>query len=217
MLRYETTVSAAMFLVNSIDVNFISATRRSLDKRATLVLLHGLGSDEQDMFGLADFLNPRIEVVCLRAPFRYGPGFAWFDIQWTNKGIQVDEEQFWTSVQSVSDYLAELQAENLIVGGFSQGAMMSLGVIAKAPELAKGVVLLSGRGFNQLCSQFTGTIFHAHGTYDDVIPIQDAHDLRRDLFGHGDRYEYRQYDIGHTINDQEIQDLNGWLARQIEV
>ncbi|MBS1702522.1 MAG: alpha/beta fold hydrolase [Armatimonadetes bacterium] len=198
-------------------MKFASAVRSVTNPMATLVLMHGLGSDEQDMRGFADMLDDRFDVVCLRAPQRYGPGYAWFDIQWTVRGIEIDPDQYWQSVEAVAEYFKEQNFERLILGGFSQGAMMSLGVITKHPDLAKGAVLLSGRGIDDICPAFDGPIFHAHGAFDDVISVEYAYVLRRNLSQLGDRYEFHEYEMGHWINEEEVADLNRWLARFLEI
>ena len=198
-------------------MNFVTATRSVPNPELTLVLMHGLGSDERDMAGLADMLDDRVEVICLRAPIQYGPGYAWFDIQWTLDGIQIDETQVWAQVDVVSEYLESLMARKLVVGGFSQGAMMALGVITKHPKVAKAVLLLSGRGLNEDCPEFDGKVFHAHGLFDDVIPIKESRELKATLDSLGDRYEYHEYEMGHWINDEELGDVNAWLGKLIEL
>lgn len=194
-------------------MDFVSAVRPSPNSTWTIVLMHGLGSDEQDMLGFADMLDSRFEVICLRAPISYGPGYAWFDIQWTLRGIEIDEEQYWESVAKVSNYLADLGKERLLVGGFSQGAMMALGVVTKRPEIAQGAILLSGRGLDDACPNFEGPIFHAHGAYDDVIPVRESRKLHQGLSALGERYEYHEYEMGHWISEEEVRDLNVWLSK----
>ncbi len=179
--------------------------------------MHGLGSDEQDMLGLAEHIDERIEIICLRAPHTYGPGFAWFDIQWTPQGITADENQIKESVKLVSEYLANLNRSNLVVGGFSQGAMMALGAVHQDPSLFSGAVLLSGRNTGAGLPSFDGRIFQAHGTFDEVISIREAHDLRQVLSEMGTKYEYREYPMGHSICDQELNDLNQWLAATLDL
>jgi phospholipase/carboxylesterase len=198
-------------------MHYHSLVRNSSLPVATLVLLHGLGSDEQDMFGLAEMIDDRVEVICLRAPHSYGPGFAWFDIQWTSEGIKVDEDEYWDAVGMLAHEIVTLQKSNLIIGGFSQGAMMSLGLITKFPELAAASVLLSGRGIEKPCPEFLGRIFQGHGQFDDVIPVSEARKLSADLLALGDRYEYHEYGIGHSINDQELADLNSWFRRLLDL
>jgi phospholipase/carboxylesterase len=196
---------------------FESLTRACPNPVATLVLLHGLGSDEHDMYGLAEYLDERIEVICLRAPKPYGPGFAWFDIQWTDEGIQVNIDEYWDSVGQLKLALEELNKSKLIIGGFSQGAMMSLGLISKYPTLASNCVLLSGRGIENPAVNFMGNIFQGHGRFDEVIPVSEARKLKLDLLTFGDRFEYHEYEMPHSINDQELSDLNRWFAKVLDL
>ncbi len=196
-------------------MKYQAMTRLSTQSRQTLFLLHGLGSDERDMFGLAQMLDPHVEVICLRAPSTYGPGYAWFDIQWTSTGIHVDEDEFWTAVGSLAHEILSYGIEQPMVGGFSQGAMMSLGLATRYPQVPSAIALLSGRGFPDPAAGFTGPIFQAHGKYDDVIPIADARQLNLELKSHGDRYEYHEYEMGHWIDESELRDFNRWLAARL--
>jgi len=198
-------------------MHYHSIVRHSSTAAATLILLHGLGSDEQDMFGLAELIDERVEVICLRAPHSYGPGYAWFDIQWTAAGIKVNEDEYWEAVGILAHEILNLQRPNLILGGFSQGAMMSLGLITKFPQLVSACVLLSGRGIENPCTEFIGHVFQGHGKFDDVIPVSEARKLNAVLHHLGDKYEYHEYGIGHSINDQELADLNSWLRRTLDL
>jgi phospholipase/carboxylesterase len=198
-------------------MNLVSLSRASLNCQGTLVLMHGLGSDEQDMFGLAEQIDPRVEVICLRAPHVYGPGYAWFDVQWTAQGILADPAQVKSSVECVSTYLQGLNAEKLVVGGFSQGAMMALGTLQECPTILTGAALLSGREIGSTRPEFSGQVFQAHGTFDDVISIREAISLRDQLQPFGDRFQYHQYDMGHWICDEELRDLNHWLEKTLDL
>src|SRR5205085_8506435 len=111
----------------------------------TMLLLHGLGSDERDMLGLAYELEPDLHVVCIRAPMPCPPGYAWFEINWTPNGMTMNREQFWASVDIIAAAIPQI-GENLIVGGFSQGAMITVGLLLKYPDLVRHAVLLRGRG-----------------------------------------------------------------------
>ena len=194
-------------------MNLVSAERTSPNSQGTLVMLHGLGSDEQDLFGFADLIDKRIDVICIRAPKPYGPGFAWFDIQWTSQGIQVDPNEVQESVEAVTEEISKLNKPNLIVGGFSQGAMMSLGIVNRIPENCLGAVVLSGRSMPPGPRTFTGPIFQAHGIFDDVIPIEEARELSQSLTNH----EYHEYEMGHSICEPEMDDLNRWLAKTLDL
>ncbi len=195
----------------------ISASRRVENPELTLLLMHGLGSDEQDMLGLAEMLDRRVDFICLRAPYRYGPGYAWFEIDWTPQGIRIDEAQYWSAVELVIAEIESLNITRLVVGGFSQGAMMSAGTLIRRPELTEGAVLLSGRGLSDEAIAYSGRVFQAHGAFDDVIPPEAAYVLKRSLQGLGDRYEFHEYEMGHWVSEEEIQDLNDWFARLIAI
>ena len=194
-------------------MNLVSVERTSPSPQGTLVLLHGLGSDEGDLFGLADLIDDRIDVICLRAPKPYGQGYAWFDIQWTEKGIQVDPQEVQESVITVAQVISNLRKQNMIIGGFSQGAMMSLGIVNLLPAQCKGAVVLSGRSMPPGPKTFTGPIFQAHGIFDDVISIQQARELSQSLTNQ----EYHEYEMGHSICESEMDDLNRWLARNLNL
>jgi phospholipase/carboxylesterase len=184
--------------------------------KATFVLMHGLGSDENDMFGLAQALHPELEIICLRAPHSYGPGFAWFDVQWTPAGIRADEAQLWQSVHGVANFLESLKSP-VIVGGFSQGAMMTLGLMHEFPSHFQGAVLLSGRKVKDETPNFERPVFQAHGTFDDVIRMQEGDAVKRILSPLGDRFTSHEYQMGHWICEEEIADLNDWFTAQISV
>ena len=196
-------------------MKYPSIIRHTFEPKLTMILLHGLGSDEQDMFGLAQLINDQIEVICMRAPKQYGPGFAWFDIAWTADGIRIDESECWSAVDQLALEIESMNIKRLILGGFSQGAMMTLGIISKYPDLASDGVMLSGRGIGNPCPTFEGSLFQGHGRFDEVIPISEARSLRTSLGHLEDRLEYHEYPIGHSICDEELVHLNAWLEMRL--
>ena len=118
-----------------------------------LVLMHGVGSNEQDLFGLAPYIPETFHVVSLRAPYRMGPNAnAWFEFGVNPDGSRtIDEEQEIASralvVQTVEALTRQLNvpASRVIVGGFSQGGIMSLSVLLTKPELVAGAMALHSR------------------------------------------------------------------------
>jgi phospholipase/carboxylesterase len=192
---------------------------RTLIKNSTadftvpMVLMHGYGSDERDMYGLAEELPNYLEVYCLRAPLHAGPGYAWFDIQWSPEGITFEQNQLNQSLQIIADFVAMLPSSPLIIGGFSQGAMMTLAMMHHFPQVFTHAVLLSGRGVDTVTPPFAGPVFHAHGQYDEVIELPFAQTLNQALLPLGTQYEYHEYQMGHTICMDELKDLNRWLNR----
>jgi len=190
-----------------------------------LVLLHGLGSNEQDLMGLAPELDPELRIVALRAPFAYGGmGYAWFSIDWTPDGIQVNTDQARQSIDTLIEDLEALQLEfspsKLFLGGFSQGAIMSFGVSLRRPDLLDGVLLLSGRDVPEFYATGAADIqgkpyLVQHGTEDTVLPIEGARDLRATLERLGADVTYHEYPMGHTIDEDSLADLNAWLSPRL--
>src|SRR5262245_15371022 len=117
-----------------------------------LILLHGIGSNEEDLMGLEPYLDERLLIVSARAPLAYGfGGYAWFEIQWRPNGIAIDRAQAERSRDLLVRFIGEAAAAygadpaRVYLMGFSQGAMMSGWVALTQPDLVAGAVLMSGR------------------------------------------------------------------------
>ena len=117
-----------------------------------LLLLHGVGSNEEDLFGFAPYLDGRFLVVSARAPvaLEYG-GYGWFRIDFTPRGMVADVEQGRKSLEMLPGFIDGLveaygaDARRVYLAGFSQGSMMSLALLLTRPEKVAGVVAMSGR------------------------------------------------------------------------
>ncbi|MDT7944714.1 MAG: alpha/beta hydrolase-fold protein, partial [Cyanobacteriota bacterium PSP.bin.10] len=127
-----------------------------LGSAPVLVMLHGIGSHEGDLFQLAPYLDPRLAVISLRAPIPWsGGGFAWFEMAWTPEGLVGDPQQARNSLKLLSRFLEQtlpsgipgiaLDPRQVYLLGFSQGAIMSLYLALTQPEKLAGVVAMSGR------------------------------------------------------------------------
>ena len=127
-------------------------------KSPLLLLLHGRGADENDLFGLAPYLDERFFIVSPRAPIvmPYG-GYEWFELIIGNGGeISVNVQHFLKSRELISEFIGELvaehdlDAERIYLCGFSQGAIMSLSAALSEPEKFAGVVAMSGRAMPEM-------------------------------------------------------------------
>lgn len=188
-----------------------------------LVLLHGLGADEMDLIGLAAELDPRLYVVSIRAPYETGyGGCAWFGIEFLPDGSRlIDQDQAASSLDQLIDELeaisAALAPSRLILGGFSQGAMMAAGVVLRRADLLDAAWLMSGR----LIPSFDdGTspakvlpILEQHGLYDDVLPATDGRQLAALLKAKGHEVTFTEYPMAHQISFESLADANEWLQR----
>jgi phospholipase/carboxylesterase len=193
-----------------------------------LVLLHGLGADEHDLMGLASELDGRFLVVTLRAPLEYGPtGYAWFEITWEADGVHVVPEQVLASRDLLLETLKELpkaldlEGSPLYLGGFSQGAMMSLGSALAEPNLFSGVILMSGRWMPELLPAEPNEdlknvpFLVQHGTVDQVLPVAGSRAIRDFLEGIGCDVNYAEYPMAHEINVKSLLNIRDWLVERL--
>ena len=196
------------------------------DKNPLIVLIHGYGSNEQDLFSFATELPDEYYIVSARAPYdiQYG-SYAWYAINFdANQNKFSDNIQARTSRDLIAKFIDELSAnyridsENITLIGFSQGAILSYAVALSYPEKIEKVVAMSGylnleivaedylkNNFNNL------KIFASHGTADQVIPVEWARKTPAILENLGIQILYKEYPIGHGVSPQNFYDFKNWL------
>jgi phospholipase/carboxylesterase len=197
-----------------------------LDKNPLILLLHGYGSNEEDLFSFAAELSDKCYVVSARAPYdlQYG-SYAWYAINFdADKNKFSDNEQAKSSRKLIASFIEELtsnyaiDSDDITLLGFSQGAILSYAIALSHPEKIKNVIALSGyanedimesnyqkNDFSQL------RIFHSHGTVDQVIPIDWARKTKPFLEKLEIESVYKEYPIGHGISPQIFNDFKNWL------
>jgi phospholipase/carboxylesterase len=191
-----------------------------------LVLFHGRGADERDLYPLLDLLDPerRVLGVTPRGPLQLPPGGAhWYAVQEIG---YPDPSTFTKTFERASAWLDALAEEHgvpparTVLGGFSQGAVMTyaLGLGDERPRPA-GLIALSGfvptvQGFRlDLTPPLPQTVI-AHGARDPVISVEWGRRARALLEDAGAAPEYRESpDMGHAIDPQLLGELPGWLER----
>jgi phospholipase/carboxylesterase len=200
--------------------------RASGDPDGLLVLHHGRGTDESDLLGLADLLDPerRLRVVTPRAPLQLpgSPGYHWYLVPRVG---HPDPETF----AAARTALAELHdgfwgetgigPERTVLGGFSMGAVMSYAMAlgAERPSVA-GILALSGfvpsvEGWEPALADRTDTrAFISHGARDPVIGVDFAQRARELLDDGGLDVTYRESDLGHQIDPAHLREASAWLG-----
>jgi phospholipase/carboxylesterase len=194
-----------------------------------VLLLHGRGTNEDDLLELVDYLDPRFFVVSVRAPFKFEQGlggYTWYDVQ--DVGIP-HAAQFEESYSRLSQFVLDVSQNypvdprRMFMLGFSMGSIMSFALALTKPELIRGVVAHSGYIPENTTLQFAWnrlqklSLFIAHGVNDAVIPVnlaRRAHDLlsktQADL-------TYKEYPIPHSMSEQSVSDLADWLQKKLAV
>ena len=200
------------------------------DTPPLLLLLHGIGSNEHDLYGLAPFLDERFLIISVRATNTLGPGsYAWFEADFTPQGPVINPAQAEASRKTLITFLNEAvtaysaDPNRVYLMGFSQGAIMSASVALTQPELVAGVVLMSGRILPEIQpliashEELNGLPFLVvHGTADMVLPITYGRASRELLSSLPVELTYHEYQMGHEVNQQSLNDVTAWLSQQLD-
>jgi len=183
-----------------------------------LVLLHGRGADGHDLFPLLDVLDPGRELdgFCPRGPLALPPGGAhWYVVPRVG---YPDPATFAASYAEVAEWLDSLPHERIVLGGFSQGAVMSyaLGLGAGRPRPA-AIAAFSGfipqvDGWELDLERPLPPVAIGHGTFDPVISVEFSRSARAKLEDAGGEVLYREYPLPHTLDPQFLAEVQDWLA-----
>jgi phospholipase/carboxylesterase len=198
--------------------------RPDSDELPLVVILHGRGADARDLADLAPMLdNGRCRFVFPNAPhaFEAYPGMT-FGWTWFH-GWPPSRESIAETRQLLLDFLDEIvkvcptPADQIILGGFSQGALMSLDCGFRTTTPLAGIVVMSGAIFEadlpDLRARAGQRILICHGTADDVIPVIAARRTRRVLEELGIDPEYHEFPIGHQVSEEEIAIVSEFIRR----
>jgi phospholipase/carboxylesterase len=190
-----------------------------------LVLHHGRGADERDLLPLAAVLDPRhrFHVVTPRAPLTLPdwPGHHWYAVARVGYPDPATFEAAREALAALHDALWErtgVPPERTVLGGFSMGTAMSyaLALSAERPSPA-GVLAFSGfiptvPGWTPwLADRRALRVFIAHGTADQVIPVEFARRARTVLTDAGLAVDYHESEAGHHIDPRGLPDAAQWL------
>jgi phospholipase/carboxylesterase len=196
-----------------------------------LVLHHGRGTDESDLLGLGEALDPRrrLALVAPRAPLRLSgaPGYHWYLVPRVG---YPDPDTFHAAYRRLAAFHDELWTriglgpERTVLGGFSMGSVMSyaLGLGSDRPPPA-GILAFSGfiptvEGWTpDLQGRRALRVFIAHGRLDPVIGVDFARRARELLEGAGLEVAYHESDVGHQIDPRVLPAAADWLSRATSV
>lgn len=196
-------------------------------KAPLVILLHGYGSHENDLFSFAGDLNTHHHILSLRAPLRLGfGGFAWYEINWNASGDKwTDTEAGLKSISLLGEFIDHVEdhypvdSSAITLIGFSQGAIMSYAYSFRHPEKIKAVAALSGYIVQELMPQkaVLDRIRHIpylviHGEMDPVIPVSWAEQSVAHLEKLRIPHVFRKYPMPHGINPDAYSDLKAWFV-----
>ncbi|PKI90216.1 esterase [Actinomycetales bacterium SN12] len=205
----------------SIDSSATLWSPAPREGKPLLVLLHGYGADERDLFGLMPYLPEGIAVAAVAAPLAPPwpmPGRSWYAIDSLDTR---DAAGITTAAQALLSWLEEAvgDAPSVALLGFSQGAAVSLQALRLAPSRIDAVVALSGYVAtgdlpnDTVLQEQRPPVFWGRGTHDDVIPTGLVDHTAQWLPAHTELSGRVYQGLTHSISAQELTDVHIFLSQ----
>ena len=206
---------------------FFFIDRKSKDiKSPLIILIHGYGSNEKDLFSLIDYLPKEAYIISLRGPIElFNNSYAWYEIYVDANNKFYDHEGAKKIRDELSKFIDEIikcpniDSDNITLIGFSQGAILSHAISYSYPGKIKNIMALSGvideKIMKRADSKPKTNIYISHGTNDNMI---DYHISRESLNFYKSKnidFTFESYDQGHGINEKNLKSLVIWLKEKI--
>ena len=199
------------------------------EKTSLLILLHGYGSNEEDLFSFAPQLPEDVYVISIRAPYNLQPyGYAWYEITFdADENKFSNNEQAKESLQLIANFIDEiseklpLDKSNISLIGFSQGAILSYAFSFLHPNKVNHIIALSGYINEELLPsnltdlQIKTSYYISHGTVDQVLPVDWARKASPILDNLQLENTYSEYPVGHGVAPQNFYSFKAWIEEHL--
>jgi phospholipase/carboxylesterase len=214
----------------TLGLHYITRASTLKENAPLLIMFHGYGSDENDLFSFASELPEELFIISVRAPYAMQPnGNAWYTINFeAEQGKWNDNEQAKQSRDLIAKFIDEVcntypvDSKNVTLLGFSQGTILSYSVALTYPEKVKNIVALSGYinkdilPENILGKDYSHLDFYcSHGSVDQVIPVDWARQTPQFLENLNIKHQYSEFPVGHGVAPQNFYELRQWLKTRI--
>jgi len=225
------SVNAQTVSINTTLTYKVNLPVKKSDKTPVIIMLHGYGSNEEDLFALAKSFDQRFITFSLRAPFfASGQGYSWYKLVFLPQNqFKYDYNEAKESRSAILSFISnacksyKADSTQVFVLGFSQGAIMSYDLALFKPEKFKGVAALSGKLLDETKKiKFDGfklsdvKFFIGHGTMDNIINFKEGEEAAKFLQSKKNNVSFHRYEIPHSISGNELNDIKDWLKSNIE-
>ena len=214
-----------MYNKQSLPLDYkIKLSNSTKKKKPSFFLLHGYGSNEDDLFSFTPYLPPEYTIISFKAPIVLSMGgFAWSNINYDNKGnINTAILEAKESVKLIIDSIKlsiikfNLDDKDISLIGFSQGCILCWTLAMNFPNLIRRAVALSGYIVPELIDAPLENIshlkvFNSHGITDQIIPIEKARESIDLIKTNNSKIIYKEYHEGHEINKENFSDFLNWI------
>ena len=203
-------------------------SKTGVENPPLLVLLHGYGSNEDDLFSFAEELPDDFLIVSLQAPYAMGSeSYAWYSINFDDKnGKFSDLKQAKESIDQIAIFIDEIKIKyntktnQTFLLGFSQGAILSYSLSLFYPNKVQHIIALSGYINTELLpvtiSKDIKTDYYcSHGSVDQVLPVEWARKSKPFLDNLGFQNIYYEYPVGHGVAPQNFYSFKTWIKERL--
>ncbi|WP_042457201.1 alpha/beta hydrolase [Neobacillus dielmonensis] len=194
-------------------------------KYPALFVMHGIGSNEQNMLSLVSGLEDSFFIYSIRGHLSQGPGYAYFTIQGYGKPHREVFDDGIKRLANFIDYASEhypIDPEQIYLLGFSQGAIVSMTLAASLGNKIKGVVALSGYIPQFVKEEYKInpgnhlSLFISHGEYDQALPYEWGVENAEYFTKLGIPVTFHSYPVGHTVSEENLQDFQSWILNDLQ-
>jgi len=192
---------------------------------ATVLALHGRGSNEQDLIELAPHLPEGLLWISPRAPLGLGPdSFEWYRVRVIGKP---EPEQVLSALETIDHFIDEIlstypvDSQKLFLLGFSQGSILSMCYTLSRPYRVAGVIAQSGYIPNNVDLEIEEAAVKnkpfilTHGEQDTMLPVDWARASRDLLQKLGIDLTYHEFKMGHNVSMESLSVISTWLKKQL--
>ena len=215
--------------MENFNLHHITRPSSLKENAPLLILFHGYGSDENDLFSFASELSEELFIISVRAPYPMQPyGNAWYAINFdADQGKWSDNEQAVQSRDLIATFIDQAIAnypvnkDSVSLLGFSQGCILSYAVALTYPEKINNIIALSGYVNEDLfevkdASAYKHLNFYcSHGSVDQVIPVDWARKAPKFLDALNIKNQFNEFPVGHGVAPQNFYEFKNWLEKLI--
>lgn len=213
-------------LIDDLSLAYRYRSAASQPAAGLVILMHGVGSNEDGLIALASYIPENYAVASVRSPLTMTPGaYSAFPVSFTSAGPKIDFDAAEASRQKLVSFVSALQqrygipAEKTLIGGFSQGGIMSASLALTAPKSIRGFAILSGRILPEIKPLIAAhddlqhlAALVIHGEADDRLPYSWAEKSGALLNELGIPLQSLRYPMGHEITRDVAIDFARWIS-----
>ena len=211
------------------DLNYLVRTpKKEVENPPLLILLHGYGSNEQDLFSFSEELPDQFLIISAQAPIYMSPGsYAWYAINFdTTNGKFSDLKQAKESIDQLAVFIDKIKEKYHLINnktfllGFSQGAILSYSLSFFYPNKVQNVSALSGYINTELLpdsisKEIKTDYYCSHGSVDQVLPVEWARNSKPFLDSLNLQNVYSEYPVGHGVAPQNFHSFKSWIEERL--